>query len=197
MKTKSMPPAPEKPAAQESNHHSATERPPSALARRLLSLAGRTVDRRAPDDPHAAELLERGREFDSPVEMRPGEPHRCHRNAATLWAEEMGGLGLVTGYGLAGDRWVQHSWVVGGGKILETTVRFRRYFGVLLTEDEATQFWYVNYLDPRYAAQLDQTPGDEAASARFYHYLFESYPGPMGVMARVGEAASKAAQAAA
>jgi hypothetical protein len=198
MKTRKTkkPPTPEKTAGQQTECPAGPKRP-SKLARKLLSLGGVSVNRQAHDDPHAAELLERGREFHLPVEMRPGEPHRCHANAAGLWGHNVQGIGLVTGYGLAGDRWVQHSWAVGGGKILETTVRFERYFGVLMSDEEASWFWFSNYVRQRYPGPMGPRQDDGAAENRFTGYLVERYPGPMGLMLRIADARRKAAQAAA
>ncbi len=128
----------------------ASERPLTELERRLLGLGGDAVNRQAHDDPHAAQLLERGQVFDLPVRMKRGEPHGCHGNSAGLWGEDVRRHRLVTGYGLSGGRWVQHSWVLGDRVIYETTIRFERYFGAVLTDDEAAHFWFANYLPQRY-----------------------------------------------
>lgn len=142
MKTNKKSPAPEKPAARKTKRHAATKRPASALARKLLSVGGGSVCSHVRDENYAAKLLERGGEFDLPVEVMPGGPHGRHANAAALWAEDVHRLVLVVGYALDGGRWMQHSWVVGGGKVYQT--------GVPLDDGEAAQFWFDNYLARRY-----------------------------------------------
>jgi hypothetical protein len=171
MKTKKTP-APEKTAGRKTRRPAATKRRQTGLERILLALGGGSVCPLVLDDHYAARLLERGGEFDLPVEVVPGVPDGRHENAAALWAEDVHGLALVVGYALDGGRWVQHTWVVGGGKLYETTARFDRYYGVPLDDGEAAWFWLLNYVASR-------------------------YPGPMGLMQltldRVGEAGQVAA----
>src|SRR5262245_28146829 len=133
------------------------ERPPGTaqlplgpLEQALFAQGGTRVLRQGEHDPHAADLLARGRLFTLPVRMRPGEPHRCHTNAAGLWAEDVQRYTLVTGYALARDTWVQHCWVVDEKRLYDTIRLFKRYFGVALTPQEAIEFWCANYLKLRY-----------------------------------------------
>jgi hypothetical protein len=55
------------------------------LAEKLLSLGGSRVPWQG-DGARAALIAAQGRPFTLPVRMRRGEPHRCHGNAADLWA---------------------------------------------------------------------------------------------------------------
>jgi hypothetical protein len=115
------------------------------LEQRLRELGGQYVP--SMYEPSLELILGRGEVFDEPVEIVPGEPHRCHDNATQMWNEEREALSIATGYALADDgRWRQHSWVVrkhptaGQARILETTVIFDKYFGVLLNDREAEAF---------------------------------------------------------
>jgi hypothetical protein len=115
------------------------------LEEKLLSLGGKRVVLEA-YEPFAARLLERGKMFDSLVQLRPGAPHQCHANAAELWARDLDRLQLVTGYACDGDLWVAHSWVLEGKTFLETTGKFERYFGFLLTPIEAHKFFFEHVI---------------------------------------------------
>jgi hypothetical protein len=105
-------------------------------------------------DPYAADVLARGDLFDLPVRQRPGEPNRCHANAAELWARDVDRYRPGTGYALTGDVWVTHSWVVDGGRLYEFNGRRERYFGVQLEPDEALRFWMSQLLGDRYPGVL-------------------------------------------
>jgi hypothetical protein len=96
-------------------------------------------------DPDAALIASRGRLFTQPVRMRRGAPHRCHGNAADLWARAMDRYQLVTGYALSRGVWGSHSWVIDGKNLHETTCRFGRYFGVVLGRLAAVNFWMDNF----------------------------------------------------
>jgi hypothetical protein len=85
-----------------------------------------------------------------PVKMRRGEPHRCHGNAADLWAHGTEKCQLVTGYALAGGVWLSHSWVVEDKNLYETAEPFDRYFGAALGPLLAWKFWVENFSLPRF-----------------------------------------------
>jgi hypothetical protein len=79
----------------------------------------------------------------------PGEPCACHRNVAQLWDTLRPLSGIMTGYALSPDGlWRQHSWLVvlgsRGPVVVETTTTRFVYFGFLLHEDEAYQFYNDN-----------------------------------------------------
>jgi hypothetical protein len=101
-------------------------------------------------DPDAALIAAQGQLFTQPVRMRRGAPHRCHGNAAVLWARAMDRYQLATGYALSGGVWVSHSWVVDGKNLHETTCRFDRYFGVVLGRIRALSSWMRNFFTPYY-----------------------------------------------
>ncbi len=124
------------------------------LERKLLSFGGSSVIWQG-FDPQAALVANKGHIFDQRVRMKRGIPHRCHENAAELWALAMDKYQLVTGYGLSGDKWFAHSWVVDGKYLYETTGRLDRYFGVKLEPLLAHKFWFDNFYAHYY---LDREP---------------------------------------
>jgi hypothetical protein len=97
--------------------------------------------------PSLPRMLQRGELFGHRVRLRQGDPHRCHANAAGLWARDIDRLQLVSGYASRDDLWVAHSWVLEGKTLLETTCKFERYFGFLLTPIEAHKFFFENVID--------------------------------------------------
>jgi tetratricopeptide (TPR) repeat protein len=119
------------------------------LEQRLLVLGGRRMVPRY--EPDLEPLLRRGEIFDEPVGFVPEEPHECHSNVAQLWNKQRTTVAIVTGYALSEDGfWRQHSWLVrkypkiGQARLLETTTRRVKYFGFVLTNDEAEQFLAMN-----------------------------------------------------
>jgi hypothetical protein len=124
-----------------------------SLEKKLLAIAGEQVV--LMPEPHAAPLVDRGCLY-SPRGMRlvRGERHRCHSNAARLWAvQRKAGFQIVTGWALSGDVWFQHSWGLLHDRIIETTERCNAYFGVALDDTESLRFWFANDLE-RAVAQL-------------------------------------------
>lgn len=80
-----------------------------------------------------------------PVRFMPGAASQCHRNTAAL--HDAGIARIATGYAQSDNGgWVQHSWGVDvdDGTIIETTVPRARYFGIVLTDDEAAEFVFFN-----------------------------------------------------
>jgi hypothetical protein len=120
-----------------------------SLEEKLLALGGSKVIWQG-YDPQAALIVARGQLFSQRVRTRRGEPHRCHGNAAELWASGIDRYQLVTGYALSGGKWVSHSWVVEGKSLYETTHRFDRYFGVVLPPLLAHKFWFENFYVQQY-----------------------------------------------
>src|SRR5262245_35121348 len=114
------------------------------LESKLLEIGGdRVVEL---PEPHMDIILERGRLFESAAWKRvKGERNECHQNAAlhylAYYNEECGAsLEFARGYYLIDGYWRQHSWLWDGKRVLETTCKGERYFGVLLTPDEATDW---------------------------------------------------------
>ncbi len=87
-------------------------------------------------------LLDRGRIFDTrKLKLAPGQPNKCHHNVSRLWAVNAQ-MQLVTGYSLTDNLWVQHSWLwdLTTDELIETTDPRVKYFGAVLSEDEAHLF---------------------------------------------------------
>lgn len=94
--------------------------------------AGRSSARR----PDSLMLARHGVHLDAGrivVHHRPLLPRLCHTNTAALY---LGGeiTSIMTGYALrtAAGVWVRHTWGMDGDELVETTVPFDRYFGLLL-----------------------------------------------------------------
>ena len=98
-------------------------------------------------DPHLQRLLDHGKLDKHRVKRYDGEPHRCHMNAAELWASDTENSTIVTGYELfRDDLWMQHSWVLKANRLWEGTCKAQKYFGIPLDEKESLKFWVGNFL---------------------------------------------------
>ena len=76
--------------------------------------------------------------------FKKGQPNQCHHNV-TYYYNQGEIDSIVTGYGLGENGiWLQHSWGLKNGKVVETTVGRIRYFGVELTPEEAIAFGKAN-----------------------------------------------------
>jgi hypothetical protein len=116
------------------------------LENKLLSLGGTEVGRRSPATP-VSRLARTGKLFTQPVRLRRGVRQQCHRNAAEVWAQDVERYKLCKGYALGDDgRWIAHSWLLDGDDLIETTYRMEKYFGIVLSPEEACRSWYSNFL---------------------------------------------------
>jgi len=53
----------------------------------------------------------------------------------------------VTGWALSNDGiWRQHTWLLKGKAIVETTSPREKYYGFVLTDEEANQFWWTKHV---------------------------------------------------
>src|SRR6516162_9745634 len=74
------------------------------------------------------------------------ELHYCHCHVALLYMKQQflgygHGWRIATGFSLGEDgAWFPHSWLWDGQRVVETNVRFKRYFGVVLGDAEAVEF---------------------------------------------------------
>lgn len=116
----------------------------SLLESKLLAVGGNSVCYQS--EPHLSEIVERGIQFGGKSRTFRGERSRCHGNVARLWNQfKDEGFEIVTGYALTEDgMWRQHSWGRMDGFTIETTVKRKKYFGVILTKDEAANFFIEN-----------------------------------------------------
>lgn len=119
------------------------------LEQKLLAVGGtRMIYRYEPD---LKQLLTNAIVFDAQIELIRGELHNCHSNVAHYWNKNRERLAIVTGYALSEDGlWRQHSWllrknvIVEQCRLLETTIRREKYFGIILTDNEAEIFSKMN-----------------------------------------------------
>jgi hypothetical protein len=130
------------------------------LRAKLLACGGERAAFYGPE-PHAKDLLERGRLFDEPVKMRPSKARQCHTNVSRIWERAPTKNRIVTGYGLSNGVWMSHTWALRDGAVLETTVARERYFGVELEDEAALAFWLGNLHTHRY-------PGDAQPPERYW-----------------------------
>ena len=118
------------------------------LASHLLSLGGKTVSVPINEWPQFCKALTLlGQVLPGiAVEVRKGAERACHANSVRLWMDDKVNHRLATGFGLSEDQmWRRHSWVIGtDNKIIETTQKREKYFGLLLEDESAEQFarWY-------------------------------------------------------
>jgi hypothetical protein len=119
------------------------------LEQKLLTYGGTRMIYRF--EPDLKKLFRSGAVFDEPAELIAGEEHSCHANVACIWNQNKEELAIGTGYALSGDGlWRQHSWLVrkepiaGQYRLLETTIKRLKYFGILLTKSEAQAFYEMN-----------------------------------------------------
>ena len=107
------------------------------LQKILLSVGGEQLVA-PPSVTHDVPLLvESGFVMDYPVTERIMRPNMCHLNSVELFATGKA-IGFSTGFALSEDDglWRQHSWALkrrkdGTNRIIETTCKRYRYFGIL------------------------------------------------------------------
>lgn len=113
------------------------------LRDKLLEVGGLEIVPRFEED--LSKLIERGETWDFPVEMEIMDVSRCHQNSAELWSVNPEINKLVTGWALNDDGlWRQHTWIVNDNSIIETTEERLKYFGFMMTEEEAEEFYFNN-----------------------------------------------------
>lgn len=116
------------------------------LKKKLLAIGGDFVV--LLPDPDLKKILKRGRMFKpSKIQMLNMASSRCHSNVSEIWSGDgTKKMKIVTGWALSDDGlWRQHSWLLRGKTLLETTVPRDKYFGFVLTEKEAEKFFFDNW----------------------------------------------------
>ena len=106
----------------------------------LLALGGERVYHQ--DEELDDFILQRG-ELLRPdkIVMRKGVQHNCHRNTSGFYLMHHPSYRIATGYAMSGSLWVRHSWLLArDDSVIETTQRFRLYFGVVLDDLQAAKF---------------------------------------------------------
>lgn len=116
------------------------------LEAKLLTESGDAVVLQVPE-PHLMILLTYGALFRGKPLLKRMRASSCHSNMAELRKKRKIDK-IATGYGLSRDGlavWRQHSWGIKDGKIVETTVRRAKYWGVVLDPAEEKRFISVEF----------------------------------------------------
>jgi hypothetical protein len=118
------------------------------LKNRLLEIGGEAVIIWFIDSDKES-LLARGECFIEPkIEMRKGRGNSCHSNSAKIWNRKRRRFQICTGYALSDDGiWRQHTWVMDGSTVIETTEIGIAYYGFRLNKEEAKRFYLANPSD--------------------------------------------------
>ena len=121
-------------------HHELAQK----LKLKLLNIGGFSAMVNA-NDPDLPKMVQHGRRFPAKSITMRGEPCRCHSNVAFLWEANMKKVNICTGYALSKDGiWRCHSWGWHGSRTIETTVKRVAYYGFILTNEEASEFFEQN-----------------------------------------------------
>ena len=113
------------------------------LQERLLEVGGDWVALQP--EPDLDKILKRGQLFVGQVVLQKMENSRCHSNCAHLWDSKSKEYKIVTGWALSDDGiWRQHTWLLKGKAIVETTSTREKYYGFVFTDEEANQFCWAN-----------------------------------------------------
>ena len=113
------------------------------LQDRLLSLGGDWVALEPEFDLES--LLEKGRLFKGKIILKRMSPLNCHRNCCELWEKNPRTSKIASGWALSIDGiWRQHTWLLKDKAIIETTEARTMYYGVVLSDRQATNFWCQN-----------------------------------------------------
>jgi len=116
---------------------------PELLNDRLLSLGGDWVALQP--EPDLELLLKEGQLFNGKVFVKSMAVCQCHKNCAKLWGDNPKTYNIATGWALSADGiWRQHTWLLKKTVILETTSPQVAYYGYVLDERTANNFWLEN-----------------------------------------------------
>jgi hypothetical protein len=125
------------------------------FTRRLFRIGGTRAEEPV-IEPSLPELLAHGRLFTETVKFQPEDMCIRHFDAARTWGRDPRRYQLVKGYALsADDIWRQHSWVVDGEYLLDFTYSRVAYYGFVLDEGSAFEFWYLKFLLARYLGPVE------------------------------------------
>ena len=115
------------------------------LKNRLLNIGGEAVvffD----EDIDKDKIITRGESFIHPqIKIMRGAISHCHSNSSEIWSKKQKSRNLYTGYALSIDGiWRQHSWVMEGLILIETTIAREAYYGFRMERYEAEFFCMSN-----------------------------------------------------
>jgi hypothetical protein len=113
------------------------------LQDRLLTFGGDWVALQP--EPDLTDLLNKGQLIKGNVILKPMAPCQCHRNCAKIWDKNPKNYKIATGWALSADGiWRQHTWILKGKAVIETTEPRTMYYGIILEDKEANNFWFQN-----------------------------------------------------
>lgn len=96
-------------------------------------------------EPDLESLLDEGKLIHGNVVFNRMEPCKCHKNCAQIWDRYPKIYKIATGWALSEDGiWRQHTWLMEEKTIIETTERRLLYYGIVLGDAEANNFWLIN-----------------------------------------------------
>ncbi len=121
------------------------------LKNKLLAFGGNSVQETYEED--LSRLLTKGNLFKNKVTTVKMKSSRCHENSACFWGnytDEHGtsDMKIVTGWALDSNGvWNQHTWLYQPSKdrIIETTFKRVAYYGFMMNDGEAQDFYFDNY----------------------------------------------------
>jgi hypothetical protein len=114
------------------------------LCSHLLEIGGESVAVQFNEPPEICEaILKLGEIIPSNnIKVIKGDERECHTNSAVLWSKNRKKYFIVTGFALSNDgTWRRHSWIKTiDSKVIETTIKREKYFGIILTDEGAEAF---------------------------------------------------------
>ena len=115
------------------------------LQDKLLSLGGDWAALQP--EPDLKALLNKGQLVKGKVIFKPMAPCQCHSNCAQFWDKNPKTCRIATGWALSNDGiWRQHTWLLKGKAVIETTEPRTLYYGIVLGDEEANSFWWAESL---------------------------------------------------
>lgn len=113
------------------------------LRKKLLKIGGAEIVSKP--EPDFKKIMKRGEIIDYPVKLKPMRTRNCHQNTSELFHDNKIDA-IATGWVLEerGCVWRQHTWGIKGDNIIETTLKRKKYYGVILNDKESTEFMRKN-----------------------------------------------------
>jgi hypothetical protein len=113
------------------------------LQDKLLALGGDWVALQP--EPDLNSLLNEGQLIKGKVVLKRMTPCKCHSNCAQIWDKNPKTFRIATGWALSQDGiWRQHTWLLKEKTVIETTEPKTMYYGIILDDEEANDFWWQN-----------------------------------------------------
>ena len=123
------------------------------LQQRLLAEGGCEVDWR---QYRLRKIVDMGRFFTGEIRCVPGPWDSSLSNATALWGQDIEGFRLAIGYALDDDDvWKPHAWVMEERQLIETAEPQQKYFGVILKDSAAANFWQTYFFEKHFRGPLE------------------------------------------